>query len=176
MKWSVFELQKYQNKDFPINEVVNVSDVRKKDETIRNISPIRVKGQAYIDSDKITFHLNIKGELTLPCSRTLVDVNYPIDVDTIETFLLKEQFEDVEPDGEIHKVTGGMIDLNPILQEIVLLEVPMQVFSNEAAKGEGAPQSGMDWQVIQEKDLKNRIDPRWEKLGKLFKQDDLPND
>ena len=49
---------------------------------------MHITGKADIDSTEVTFHLTIKGYLILPCSRTLVDVNYPIHVDTTETFLL----------------------------------------------------------------------------------------
>ena len=37
----------------------------------------------------------------------------------------------------------------PIIHEILLLEVPMQVFCEDVASEEGAPQSGKDWEVIQ---------------------------
>ncbi len=114
MKWTINQLQKQQrSKELKIDEYVNAEEIMKVDQTIRGVSPIHVTGMAYIDSSKITFHLNIKGQLVLPCSRTLVDVNYPINVDTIETFLLNGPI--YETDEEVHRVKGDVIDLTPII-------------------------------------------------------------
>jgi uncharacterized protein len=121
----------------------------------------------------VTFHLTIKGHLILPCSRTLVDVNYPIHVETTETFLLHGF--DYESEEEIHQVKDDMIDLMPIIHEILILEVPMQVFCEDSGE-EGAPQSGKDWEVIHEKNKKDKIDPRLASLAKFFDHDDQSSD
>ena len=166
MKWTLSQLQKYRSKGYPIDETVNADSIKKVDPSIRKVSPIHIQGRADIDSTKVTFHLQIKGSLVLPCSRTLVDVDYPINVETTETFLLKvsEYETDVE---EVHQVNGDVIDLMPVIEEILLLEVPMQVFC-EDSKEEGAPQSGHDWEVIQEQDKQDKIDPRLAELAKFF--------
>ncbi|MDF1506698.1 YceD family protein [Robertmurraya sp. DFI.2.37] len=169
MKWTLSQLQKHRSKEFPIDEMVNLDEIKEIDQTIRSVSPMHITGRADIDSSKVSFHLKIKGHLVLPCSRTLVDVNYPIDVETTETFLLKGL--DYETDEEVHQVKGDVIDLNPVLQEILLLEVPIQVFCDEGSSEEGAPQSGKDWEVIHEQ-KKDKIDPRLAGLAKLFDQSD----
>jgi uncharacterized protein len=173
MKWTLIQLQKYRNKEFPIDEIVNADEIMKIDKTIRSVSPIHVTGRADIDSAKVTFHLTIEGHLILPCSRTLVDVNYPIHVDTTETFLLNGI--SYESEEEVHQVSGEVIDLMPIIHEILLLEVPMQVFCEESTE-EGAPQSGNDWEVIHEHDKKDKVDPRLAGLAKFFDQDDQSSD
>ncbi|GIN61413.1 hypothetical protein J27TS8_14060 [Robertmurraya siralis] len=169
MKWTLSQLQKHRSKEFPIDEMVNLDEIKKIDQTIRSVSPMHITGRADIDSSKVSFHLKIRGHLVLPCSRTLVDVNYPIDVETTETFLLKGL--DYETDEEVHQVKGDVIDLKPVLQEILLLEVPIQVFCDEGSSEEGAPQSGKDWEVIHEQ-KKDKIDPRLAGLAKLFDQND----
>jgi uncharacterized protein len=169
MKWTLSQLQKYRNKDFPIDEIVHVDEIKEIDQTIRSVSPMHITGRADIDSAKVTFHLRIKGHLILPCSRTLVDVNYPIDVETTETFLLKGL--DYETEEEVHQVKGEVIDLEPVLREILLLEVPIQVFCEGESSEEGAPQSGTDWEVIHEV-KQDKIDPRFAGLAKLLDQND----
>ncbi|TKC18557.1 YceD family protein [Robertmurraya kyonggiensis] len=169
MKWTLSQLQKYRSKDYPIDEVVNLDEIKEIDPNIREVSPIHITGRADIDSSKVTFHLKIEGHLVLPCSRTLVDVNYPIDVETTETFLLKGL--DYETEEEVHQVKGEVIDLEPVLQEILLLEVPIQVFADEGSSEKGAPQSGNDWEVIFEQ-KKDKIDPRLAGLAKLLDQND----
>lgn len=171
MKWSLSQLQKYRSEGFSIDEIVHVDDIKKLDPSIRDVSPIHVFGHAYIDSSKVTFELNLKGHFILPCSRTLVDVKYPIDIKTTETFLVKDYAYGGEE--EVHQINGEVIDLMPIIKEILLLEVPMQVFSEDASSKDAAPQSGTDWEVIHETEKKeDKIDPRLSKLAQLLNQND----
>lgn len=172
MKWTISQLQKYRDKDFPIDETYNAEEIMQIDKTIRYVSPIKVTGHADTDSARVTFHLKIEGYMILPCSRTLVDVNYPVDVETTETFLLRNI--DYETDQEeVHQVHGEVIDLRPVVNEILLLEVPLQVFCEDQEGEEGAPQSGKDWAVISEEDTKNKIDPRLAGLAKLLDQEKM---
>jgi len=173
MKWTTSQLQKYRSKEFPIDETVNCDEIMKVDPTIRSVSPMHISGHADIGSNRITFHLSINGYLILPCSRTLVDVKYPINVETTETFLLNGFT--YESDEEVHQVKGDVIDVMPIIHEILLLEVPMQVFCEDSSE-EGAPQSGKDWEVIQENERKEKIDPRLAGLAKFFEQNDHSSD
>ena len=44
----------------------------------------------------------------------------------LETFILNGS--EYEMEEEVHQVKGDVIDLIPIINEILLLEIPMQVF------------------------------------------------
>ncbi|MCA1028355.1 YceD family protein [Cytobacillus kochii] len=169
MKWTLSQLQKYRSKDFSFDEIVNVDEVVKMDAEIRDASPMRITGRADIDSEKVIIHFKMEGHLILPCSRTLVDVKYPINVETIETFLLKAS--DYETEEEVHQVQGDVIDMMPIIHELLVLEVPMQVFCDDSGE-EGAPQSGKDWEVISEQEKTEKIDPRLAGLAQLLNQKD----
>jgi uncharacterized protein len=174
LKWTLSQLQKYRNKDFLIDEIIRVDEIKQDDPTIREVCPIHITGRADIDSTKVTFHINIKGHLILPCSRTLVDVKHPINVETTETFLLTAS--KYEAEGEAHQVDGDIIDLMPVIREILLLEVPMQVFCDELNSEEGAPQSGKDWVVVHEQDQTKKVDPRLAELAKFFDNNDTSSD
>ena len=169
LKWTISQLQKYRNKDFLFDETILVEDLKQDDPTIREVSPMHISGRGDIDSTKVTFHFKIDGYLILPCSRTLVDVKLPINVETTETFLLQDAVYQTEE--EVHQVKGEMIDLIPIIREILLLEIPMQVFCEDAENGDAAPQSGKDWEVISEEAESKRIDPRLAGLAKFFDND-----
>lgn len=57
----------------------------------------------------------------------------------------------------------------PIIHELVLLEIPLQVFSDEEEnKQEAAPQEGKFWKLIKEEEQQNKIDPRLASLAKLL--------
>lgn len=169
MKWTLSQLQKYRNKDFPIDAIIRVDEIKKDDPSIREVSPIHITGRGDIDSSKVTFHLKIEGYLILPCSRTLVDVKHPINVETTETFLL--QGSEYEMEEEAYQVKGDVIDLMPIIREILLLEVPMQVFCEDVNSEGAAPQSGKDWEVVLEEEQSKKIDPRLAGLAKFFDED-----
>lgn len=167
-------MQKYRNKDFPIDELIRMDELIQAESSIRDISPMHIKGRADIDSTKVTFHMHIEGHLILPCSRTLVDVKYPINVETTETFLL-QGFE-YEAEDDAHLLKGDSIDLLPVIREIILLEVPMQVFCEDVNSEEAAPQSGNDWEVIHEDELSKKIDPRLAGLAKFFDENNSSSD
>ncbi|MCM3568792.1 DUF177 domain-containing protein [Neobacillus mesonae] len=173
MKWTISQLQKYRNKEFSFDEIIQFDDLKKDDPTIREVSPMHITGRGDIDSTKITFHFKIEGYLILPCSRTLVDVKLPINVETTETFLLQNAV--YQADEEVHQVKGEMIDLKPIIREILLLEIPMQVFCEDGDSEDAAPQSGKDWEVITEEAESEKIDPRLAGLAKFFDNDNQRN-
>ncbi|MDP4161562.1 MAG: DUF177 domain-containing protein [Bacillota bacterium] len=166
MKWTLSQLQKYRNKEFSIDETVRVDELKETDPTIREVSPIHITGRADIASTEVTFHLKVTGYLILPCSRTLVDVNYPIDVETTETFLLHDS--GFGSNEEVHQVKDDVIDVMPVIREILLLEIPMQVFCEDVTSEGGAPQSGNGWEVIQEDAGNKKLDPRLAGLAKFF--------
>jgi uncharacterized protein len=171
LKWTLSQLQKYRNKDFLIDDTIRVDEIKNDDPTIREVSPMHITGRGDIDSTKVTFHLKIEGYLILPCSRTLVDVKLPINVETTETFLLQASGFEAEEE-EVNQVIGDTLDLRPLIREILLLEIPMQVFCDDVNTEGAAPQSGKDWEVVSEEDLSKKIDPRLAGLAKFFDKND----
>ncbi|KKI93753.1 hypothetical protein WQ54_01480 [Bacillus sp. SA1-12] len=171
MKWTISQLHQLQSKGLRIDEEIDLSELITSHEDIRDITPVNVSGRADISSTKVTFHLSISGSMVLPCSRTLVDVQYPFSIDTTETFLLKPADYDTEED--FYLAEGEMVDLTPVIKELILLEIPMQIFCDDGMNEEGAaPQSGKDWQVISEEEQKDKVDPRLAGLAKFFENED----
>ncbi|MBM7659476.1 uncharacterized protein JOC85_000243 [Bacillus mesophilus] len=169
MKWHVHQLKKYQHKPLLIEESVDVSELKRINHEIRDVYPVHVTGKVDVSSDKATFHLQLTGTLVLPCSRTLVDVDFPFDITTTEHFLL--QPADYQVDEDFHEPEGEVIDLTSVIMQNILLEIPMQVFAEDPNKEESAPQSGKDWQVITELEKAEKVDPRLAGLAKFFKDD-----
>ncbi|MDQ0927392.1 uncharacterized protein QFZ25_001452 [Bacillus atrophaeus] len=170
MKWTIYQLHQMAKKSFEFDETVELNEMTTLNSDIRNISPVRVKGRADIESKQVSFDFTISGEMILPCSRTLVDVPYPFTISTKELFIFHKT-DDIE-DEDVQIVEDDTIDLTPIVKEEILLEIPMQIFCESVQKEGAAPQEGKDWQVISEEDKKNQVDPRLAGLEKLLKQDD----
>lgn len=169
MKWMIQQLKKHQTMTF--EETIDLSDIRKLNNEIRKISPVMVSGKALVSGDTFTFPMMIKGVLTLPCSRTLEDVELPFEIEAKETFQLSGSYYSSEEEGsldDIHTVEGDVIDLDPYIKELILLEIPLQIFSDKADSE--ALRSGKDWEFLTEEDKNNRIDPRLADLSKFFEK------
>ncbi|MBS4207733.1 DUF177 domain-containing protein [Bacillus sp. FJAT-50079] len=176
MKWSVVQLQNFRGREFEFDEVIDITDdLKQRNPEIRDLTPVHVTGKANVDSKKVSFHLHVTGTYTLPCSRTLEDVKVPIDVHSIETFLLQPLDYELGEMEIVHEADGGNINLIPVIEELLLLEVPLQVFSEEEING--ATQVGNGWEVMTEEQFlnkqelaKKKIDPRLADLAKLLNE------
>lgn len=163
MKWSIHQLNKYRSKGLQIDEMVTF-DVSDWNTDIRNVFPVHVTGKAEFSANKYTFHLRVQGTMILPCSRTLEDVLYPFDIITTEVFVASQ--EEYVAYVDVHYLQGEVLDLLPVIKENIILEIPMQVFSEKAL--EEALSKGQDWQVITKKVKTEDVDPRLANLAKFF--------
>jgi uncharacterized protein len=164
MKWSIHQLNKYRSKGLTLDETIRFQDVEEWNSDIRSLYPVHVTGKADLGVQKFTFYLHIEGTMILPCSRTLVDVPFPFEIETTEVFLTSE--EQYEAYADVHYLQGEVLDLFPVIKENILLQVPMQVFNEDASNR--ALTKGQDWQVVTEEDKTQKIDPRLEGLAKFF--------
>ncbi|MFC4409319.1 YceD family protein [Chungangia koreensis] len=172
MKWSLQQLQKYRANGMQIDEQVLLDDVTKRNPEIRAISPVQVQGFCTIGARSMTCHFKLSGTMTLPDARTWEDVEYPFSVESDEQFSWDDLAEKAD---EVHAVSGEIIDPTPVFEEMVLLEVPMQVFNED----ENAPEheEGNGWSFSTEeafaekmKNEKPKVDPRLADLAKYFDQ------
>ncbi|CAM3959198.1 YceD family protein [Alkalicoccus chagannorensis] len=167
MKWSIQQLLGFRGEELSLDESVDVSEVRNADREIREISSVHVKGSGSVTRELATFTLHISGTMTLPCARTLNDVEYPFSIDAVEAFQLSE-WATFDEDEDVHELTSNTVDLMPYVRERILLEKPLRVFSD---KPEGpAPESGSGWelQAEQHDQPEEKVDPRMAKLKQLF--------
>lgn len=164
-----------QSENLPIEASVNLSELEMLNNDIREIGSASVKGVASKQDEYIHFKLNISGEMTLPCARTNIDVHYPFDIDAVEVFSDHPRYDE-EEDIEIHPIEGEVIDLEPLIKENVLLEVPFRVYAEKEELERHALSSGEGWTVIseEEEEEKDKIDPRMAKLQTLL--DDKKNE
>ncbi|KGR92176.1 metal-binding protein [Ureibacillus massiliensis 4400831 = CIP 108448 = CCUG 49529] len=177
MKWSIHELSKYRQNGMPIDTVVQLDEVKKRNNEIRHISPVHVKGHCTFGASQMTCQFTMAATLTLPCARTWEDVEFPIHVETVEIFSwIDPELRGNEEDEDIHYVDGEVIDLKPVLEELVLLEIPMQVFKEGS---EGQVQGGKNWSYSTDEDIarqkendEQKVDPRLANLAKYFDQTD----
>jgi uncharacterized protein len=159
----------------PLDEAVNLDSVKKRNPEIRDIKPVHVTGSCVIGSKKLTCHFKLEGVMTLPCSRTWEDVEFPFSVETDEQFSWDEAT--LASDDTIHPVVGEIIDPTPIFEELILLEVPMQIFSEKAEEMTGAEGKGWSYTTDEEyeerlrEEKEKNVDPRLAGLADFFNSD-----
>lgn len=175
MKWSIHQLQKYRQGAMPLDEAVNLDSVIKRNPEIRNIKPVHVTGSCVIGSKKLTCHFHLEGVMTLPCSRSWEDVDYPFSIETDEQFSWDETV--LASDDTIHPVIGEVVDPTPVFEELILLEVPLQIISEKAedmtsAEGKGwSYTTDEEYEALQREEKEKKVDPRLAGLAGFFDSD-----
>jgi len=163
------------NKPMTFDEQVDISSIKNLHEDIREAGQAQVFGFCHLDGDEIIFTLNIVGKVVLPCSRTLVDVPYNFHVKATEIFSTSEYYGKKEEEEEIHFLEGEIIELNELILENILLELPYRVVTDDEKALEEAILEGDGWSFSQEEDIEieeeEKIDPRMKKLQQLLEDD-----
>ncbi|MHA6251396.1 YceD family protein [Oceanobacillus sp. CAU 1775] len=169
MKLTVAQIRKSSfTKPMEIEDVVDVSDLATMNNDIRQIDEAQVHATFHVDNEEIIAALKIKGEMILPCARTLVDVPYPYHIEVSEIFSTSPNLSNEDEEDEVHVIEGDVIDLKPIILENILLEIPFRVFTEEVNPEGAAPTEGEGWQFVQQETKEKTIDPRLKKLESLL--------
>ena len=117
--------------------------------SIKEIKNAHMKGKVYINtSEEVKLEGNFTADLILYDAVDLSDYDYKIDINIDENLSLDQK----------------TLDINEILWENIVLEVPIRV-----TKHDHLSQKGDGWEVKDKDFLDKEIDPRLEKLQELFK-------
>jgi len=158
MNINLSKLLNHQVDEIVIDEIINIPKEYLIDD-IKDISEVKVKGNITNNDYLIELNLNISCNLTLICSISLKDVDFPVNINVNEE--LSE--EDSE---EFNKILNNSIDLLPIIWQNILMEIPMKVVSPDV-KEENIYGDG--WKFItNEEEEDKEIDPRLSKLKDLL--------
>ena len=98
------------------------------------------------------------------CVRCLEPCSAELQVDFQELFLFSAS------DTEALSVKNDGIDLQSIVRDAIVLELPFQPLCEEVCLGLD-PVSGEKHKVPPRESVSNQIDPRWQELTKLFGKD-----
>jgi uncharacterized protein len=97
------------------------------------------------------------------CVRCLTEISDQIDVDLLQLYVHPGSEVDEEDAG---RMEGDLIDLEPLLRDAVVLDLPFQPLCREDCRGLCA-ECGADLNVDPDHGHDAPIDPRWEKLSTL---------
>ena len=141
---------------------INYPTIRVSDDLV--LTPLQGKFQAVRTSEGIYLAGRFNSVVETDCVRCLSDVRVPI------TFQVEELFNyppSTAPAGESVVGEDGFIDLAPIVRDLSLLEVPIQVFCRPDCKGL-CSECGQNFNEGDCDCEKDDVDPRFATLQALL--------
>ena len=133
---------------------------------IRKIANCDVVAEA-TDYDSLLYvKLKIKSTVIGVCSYTLEDVELKLNIEDDLTF------SDNKDDEDSYYCKDNIIDLDEYVLGILLANVPVKIVK----KGAKLPENGKGYRVLTQdeydKEKKNNVDHRWDKLDEVELEDD----
>ncbi len=168
LKWSKLELMSAPDQTISFfDEIAFEPSAFSKMNQIRGLRNVAVSGELQYDeeADRAYAQLHVSGVMILACSITNEDVEYDFQTTSDEAFAFTK-FDD-----DVHEAKGDVIELLPVIFQLILMEVPLKIVKEGAVypKGNG-------WEVMREetwqREKSSEIDPRLAKLKEFKVTDD----
>ena len=163
MKWTKAELLQAKNCTICFDEQIEFDEnAISKISHLRKLRDVTVSGDIHYDeSSKLALaNLEIDGIMSVPCSITLEDVEYPFSTTSEEVYT----FDKGNDNPDVHETKGDIVELYPVIFQLIVAEVPLKVIK----EGITSYPKGNGWEVVREEDVlsakKDTIDPRLAKL------------
>lgn len=133
-----------------------------------SLSPLKGKFRATRTSNGIHIAGKLQSIIETDCTRCLSTVALPIELELDEML----HYPPSQAAAEEYTIGDeGVVDLAPLVRELSLLEIPMQVFCEEACKGM-CIQCGQNLNVAECDCVIDDIDPRFAALKALLEEDE----
>ena len=181
VKISLKQLESSQGIPVYFDEEMQVEDnLKSRDDTILEVSPALAKGFLVYQNETVIAQFTCAVDITLPSSRSLEPVVVPLSIEIVERYIPKgTSFEEQELTEIVIPLETDWIDLQPAVEDHILLSIPLQVLSPEELSEDRMP-SGQDWEVISQDELalrrtvakEQQIDPRLAALQSFFDSDE----
>jgi uncharacterized protein len=109
----------------------------------------------------------VAGPVTGECGRCLGPVSSEVVVDIQELYVYPDSTTDeTAEDGEVSRLQGDLIDLEPALRDAVVLALPANPLCREDCPGL-CPECGVRWDELPSDHSHDQVDPRWAALQGL---------
>ena len=135
-------------------------------EKINFLSKVNLKGDLSILDNIISLSCTLKADLELTCSRCLDKFKYPLELKIEEKFTNNPD----NVDEEIFFIEGESIELTPIIQNNIMLALPIKRLCKHNCKGL-CPKCGSNLNIADCGCDKLDIDPRLAQLKDFFRAD-----
>ena len=182
MKWTLKEIQEHRGEPLHFTEIVNREEsLMKRDREILAVSDIKATGFLLYENRSVLANFQIDYTITLPSSRSLEPVELKVTVPIFETYVEDESSFDASEESVdvIIPIENNEVDLTPAIEDMILLNIPVQVFTEEELSSEEMPK-GANWSVVSEDDYQQKraqekegqVDPRLADLKALLEDEE----
>lgn len=170
MKWSRTEILQALNATITFDDSITFEpSAFSRMSQLKGLQDVTVSGNIHYEghSDRVYADLDISGVMIVPCSITNEDVEYDFHTKSLETFAF-----DKSEDEDVHEAKGDVVELLPVIFQLILLEVPLKVVK----EGITSYPKGDGWEVVKEEDYVKaegkKLDPRLAKLKEFKIEED----
>lgn len=159
MKWRFSDLQNFGEAVKPFTETIDVKERLLADfgNVIKDVTPVEVKGFTQADRDDIIVHATVNVTVTTPSTRSLELVEVPLNFDIDEIYIQDGTHMDRYEEEQSVMTVEKEIDFQEAIVEYIVVNIPLQVLTEEEAKGQEMP-TGQNWTVMSETDHENKAD------------------
>lgn len=143
-----------------LSETISFQNVNK---PILALNNFNVTALIFLDQNLVNVSFEIKGVAQVECAYTLESVDYPLD------FKESIDISEDESNQDTYFVKGNLVDLNPIILDLIIGHIPTKVIK----KGAKLNTSGDGYRVLSEDDLKKEREKKEEYNSAFDKLKDL---
>lgn len=156
-----------------------LNDTNLEIDDLRIIFPIKYNGSIYDLTGELVLELNISYDFIANCDRCLVEFKNHREANYKAYNFKDPSFYDEDSVDEYFKVVNDSIDLSEIIISLVVTSLPGKNLCKEDCKGlcpvcgKNLNEGECDCQVEEETEVEEKVDPRFEKLLDLFKDEEV---
>lgn len=177
MKLDIDNIKRGDQSTLDLNFALDLDTIDFYGDSIKIVSPVEVNGKTYVIDDRLYITLKIKTDMQANCNRCLESFTYPfkssINAEIVHESLSEHQND--EADEDIIYYEDNIFDLEELIKEHIIMNIPMKLVCSESCQGLcakcgiklGENSCNCDHMQSDEDD----IDPRLAKLKKLLQQD-----
>lgn len=183
VKFSLKQLEMTKGEPFYFSQTLEIEkNLKQRDSEIIECSPVRIDGFLLFEGSSIIAQFDCTLDITLPSSRSLEPVIVKMSIPVVERYIpLSSNYQSISDDSleVIIPLEDDWIDLQPAVEDHVLLSIPLRVLTPSEELEENMP-SGTDWEVVSEerhrlkkqRQKEQSIDPRLAGLQSFFEKDE----
>lgn len=168
----VIDLSEIKKSPFEFELSVSPEEIELESETASLKNAVVIRGELTKRIVQVDVEGEIVADVEIECSRCLQPANqkmtipYSVSYITPEHYTEEKETELSEDDLQVSIFDGSQIDINELIREQILLNLPEQSFCTEDCKGL-CQQCGANRNLIDCNCDEKEIDPRWAALKNL---------
>jgi uncharacterized protein len=164
----IIQIRDLAGKDIEINKQLNLSELLTSRKDVAAAEPVEVSLTATAAEDTVKVHGQCSTAVELICARCLSHFTEKLELPIEEIFTQKREVAEADDEDQIHLITSDKIDLQPYVEENVVLGLPFIPLCKEECQGL-CPVCGQNKNEQPcDCDKQEKIDPRLAGLKAFF--------